>query len=72
MTDANSQSTSMKANANTALLEATKKYQADSADVIAYKLGVDQLMYLMIKTRSNIAYAVCKLSTFNVNPTAIH
>ena len=72
MADANPQSTPMEANANTALLEATKEYQADPADVTAYKSGVGQLMYLMTKTRSDIAYAVCKLSTFNVNPTAIH
>ena len=29
-------------------------------------------MYLIIKTRSNIVYAVYKLSIFNVNLTAIH
>ena len=62
----------MKVNVNTALFEATKEYQTNSADVIAYKLDVDQLIYLMIKTRSNIVYAVYKLSTFNVNPTTIH
>ena len=72
MADANSQSTSMEVNANTALLEAIKEYQADPADVTVYKSDVGQLMYLMIKTRPDIAYAVCKLSIFNVNPTAIH
>ena len=72
MTDANSQSTSMEINANTALLKATKKYQTNSADVTVYKSDIDQLMYLMIKTRSNIVYAIYKLSIFNVNSTAIH
>ena len=72
MTDANSQSISIKVNANTTLLKTTKKYQTNLADVIVYKSGVDQLMYLMIKTRSNIVYTIYKLSTFNVNSTAIH
>ena len=62
----------MKVNVNTILLKTIKKYQTNSADVIVYKLDVDQLIYLMIKTRSNIVYAICKLSTFNVNSTAIY
>ena len=41
MANANSQSTSMKVNANIALLKAIKKYQTNSADVIVYKSGVD-------------------------------
>ena len=72
MTDANSQSISMKVNVNTILLKTIKKYQTNSINVIVYKLDVNQLMYFMIKTRSNIVYAVCKLSIFNVNSTAIY
>ena len=41
MADANSQSTSMKVNANTTLLKTTKEYQTNSANVIVYKLDVD-------------------------------
>lgn len=72
MTDANPQSTLIKININTILLKTTKEYQTNSVNVIVYKLDVDQLIYIIIKTRSNIVYVIYKLNIFNINLIAIH
>ena len=37
-----------------------------------YQSVVESLMYIMLKTRSNIAYAVSLVSRYSVNPTQTH
>lgn len=69
---ANPQNTPMEANANNTLKAAPIGYEASPSDVTAYKSGLGQLMYLMVRTRPDIAFAVCKLSTFSTNPTDTH
>ena len=69
MSEANPQSTPMEANANSVLLNAPEGYTADPSNVTAFKSGLGQLMFLMVRTRPDIAFAVCKLSTFSNNPT---
>ena len=72
MTEANSQSSPMEPNANNTLTAAPAGFTADPEDVTAFKSGLGLLMYLMVRTRPDIAFAVCKLSTFSNNPTDTH
>lgn len=72
MVQANPQASPMEPNANNTLVAAPEAYNADPGDVTAYKSGLGQLMYLMVRTRPDIAFAICKLSTFSNNPTDTH
>ena len=72
MTAAKSQSSPMEPNANTTLIAAPNGFQTDPEDVTAFKSGLGLLMYLMVRTRPDIAFALCKLSTFSNNPTDTH
>ena len=55
----------MEANVNNSLIPASEGYKADADDVTAFKSGLGQLMYLMVRTCPDIAFALCKLSTFS-------
>ena len=72
MSSANTHSSPMEPNANNTPIEAPAEYKADPSDVTAFKSTLGQVMYLMVRTRPDIAYAVCKLSTFSNNPTITH
>ena len=72
MSEAKSQASPMEPNANNTLVAAPEGFNADPEDVTAFKSGLGLLMYLMVRTRPDIAFAVCKLSTFSNNPTDIH
>ena len=69
---ANPQSSPMESNANNTLTVAPEGYVADPDDVTAFKSALRQLMYLMMRTRPDIAFALCKLSTYSNNPTDTH
>ena len=72
MIEAKSQTSPMEPNANNTLTAAPAGFQADPEDVTAFKSGLGLLMYLMVRTRPDIAFALCKLSTFSNNPTNTH
>ncbi len=72
MTEAKPQQSPIETNANHVLIAALEGYQASPSDVTVYKSGLGQLMYLMVRTRPDIAFAVCKLSTFCTNLTDTH
>lgn len=72
MYKAKSQASPMELNANNTLIAAPEDFKADPKDVTAFKSGLRLLIYLMVRTRPNIAFALGKLSTFSNNPTDTH
>ena len=72
MSEAKFQSSPMEPNANNTLVAAPEGFNANPDDVTAFKSGLGLLMYLMVRTRPDIAFALCKLSTFSNNPTDTH
>ena len=72
LSEVNSQVSPMEANVNNSLIPASEGYKVDADDVTAFKSGLGQLIYLMVRTCSDIAFALCKLSTFSNNPTDTH
>ena len=72
MTAAKSHASPMEPNANNTLVAAPEGFVAEPDDVTAFKSGLGLLMYLMVRTRPDIAFAVCKLSTFSNNPSDVH
>ena len=55
-----------------ALVHADKGYQADNSTITWYQQAVGSLMYAMMETRFDIAYAVSTVSQFASNPTPEH
>ena len=53
-------------------LSASEDYRVSSVDVKLYQTMIDFMMYVMIKTRLNIAFTVDRLSQFNTNSTNEH
>ena len=72
MGEAKSQASPMEPNANNTLVAAPDGFKAKPEEVTAFKSGLGLLMYLMVRTRPDIAFALCKLSTFSNNPTDVH
>ena len=72
MHEAKSQASPMETNANNTLIAAPEGFKADPEDVTAFKSGLGLLMYLIVRTRPDIAFALGKLSTFSNNPTDAH
>ena len=72
LSEVNSQVSPIEANVNNSLIPASEGYKADADDVTAFKSGLGQLMYLMVRTCPDIAFALCKLSTFSNHPTDTH
>jgi Reverse transcriptase (RNA-dependent DNA polymerase) len=52
--------------------ENSTEFQADKADIKRYQTMVGSLMYAMLCTRPDLAYAIQQLSQFNSNPTNAH
>jgi transposase InsO family protein len=69
LTDANPVSTPME---DKPLLPSDSSYQASLELRKWYQSAVGSLMYLMLCTRPDIAYAVSQLSRFSANPTEKH
>ena len=72
LSEVNSQVSPTEANVNNSPIPVSEGYKADADDVTAFKSGLGQLMYLMVRTCSDITFALCKLSTFSNNPTDTH
>ena len=72
MDKAKSQASPIEPNTNNTLITAPEGFQADPEDMTAFKSGLGSLMYLIVRTRPDIAFALCKLSTFSNNPTDTH
>lgn len=70
MESATGKATPMEAN-GTQILKANTK-QASEEDIKLFQSIIGSLMYAMIQTRPDIAFAVCFLSRFLSNPTAAH
>ena len=72
ISEAKSQASPMELNVNNTMVTAPKGFQADPEDVTAFKSGLKSLMYLIIRTRPDIAFLISKLATYSNNPTDIH
>ena len=72
MSEAKFQSSPMEPNVNNILMAASEGFNANPEDVTVFKSGLGLLMYLMVRTRLDIVFALCKLSTFSNNPTDAH
>ena len=72
MSEAKSQASPMEPNANNTMVAAPEGFQADPEDVTAFKSGLGSLMYLMVRTRPDIAFPMGKLATYSNNPTDVH
>ena len=70
MADCKSAPTPMKA--GILLEKAESEYQATQEFKTNYQLMLGSIMYIMLQTRPDIAYAISKLSQFSSNPTERH
>jgi hypothetical protein len=52
--------------------ESELEIHANNADIKEYQAMVGSLMYAMLCTRPDLAYAIQQLSQFNANPTNAH
>jgi hypothetical protein len=57
---------------HTKLQKAESDYEATKEDVKWYQRAVGSLMYAMLGTRPDIAYAVSVVSRFAANPDQLH
>jgi hypothetical protein len=57
---------------HTKLQKAKQDYKATKEDVKWYQQAVRSLMYAMLRTQPNIAYAVSVVSRFAANPDQSH
>ena len=53
-------------------MTALEGFNANLEDVTVFKSGLGLLMYLIVRTRPDIAFAVYKLSIFSNNPIDIY
>ena len=51
---------------------ASNDHKASKKDILLYQSMIDFLMYVMMKTRLDIAFAINRLSQFNINFTSQH
>ena len=51
---------------------ASNDYKASKKDILLYQFMIDFLIYVMMKTRLDIAFAIDRLSQFNINFTSQH
>ena len=72
MSEAKFQSSPMEPNTNNTLITAPEGFNVNPEDITAFKSELRLLIYLIIRTRPDIIFALYKLSTFNNNPTDAH
>ncbi len=59
-------------NKNVVLEPASANHTAIDNDKLKYQCAVGSLMYLMLETRSDIAFAVSQVSRFSSDPITEH
>ncbi len=59
-------------NVSCRLIKISDEYTADKSLKISYQSAVRSLMYIMLKTRSNIAYSISMISRYVFNLTQTH
>lgn len=57
---------------NCCLQKAENGYKADSIFVTLYQSTIGSIIYIMLGTRPDIAYAVSVVSRYGSNPTPLH
>ena len=67
MSEVKFQSSPIKLNVNNILMAAPEGFNVNLEDVTVFKSGLGLLMYLMVRTRLDIVFALCKLSIFSNN-----
>ena len=59
-------------NSSLVLELASNDFIVEDFDKVRYQFVVNSLMYLMLRTRSNIAFAISQVSRFATNSTQVH
>ena len=72
MSKAKSQASLMEPNINNTIIAAPEGFYADPEDVTAFKSGLGSLIYLIVRTRPNIAFPIDKLTIYSNNLTNIY
>ena len=72
MSEAKSQASPIEPNTNNTIVITPEDFQANPEDVTAFKLDLESLIYLIIRTRPDIAFSIDKLAIYSNNPTNIY
>ena len=62
----------MEPNANQILTPTREEYEADPSDVTKYKSIFSETSFLAMYKRPDISFAICNLSSFQMNPDYSH